>query len=203
MQFFFLNLGVRLIQEKLKSVVLVRDQRKVKLLFFVILREMLTLCSFYSCCIEAAFHFRCGPLPIFLKLLWVNMKVSPKQMKTNFQDILCIFFLIVLFLGYSLFFIVLFLGYSLYFFLIVLFLGYSLFLIVLFLGYSLYFFLQFYFQDIVYFFLIVLFLGYSLFFFLIVIFLGYSLYFFFLQFYFQCDNANNCCVIYLVTVIPS
>jgi len=75
--FSFKNLGVRLIQEKLKSVVLVIDQRKVKYLFFVILVEMLTLCSCYSYCIEAAFRFRCGPLPIFFKLSWVNMKVSP------------------------------------------------------------------------------------------------------------------------------
>jgi hypothetical protein len=89
---------VWLIQEKLQSVVLVRDQRKVKFLFFVILIEILTLCSFYSHCIEAAFNFRCGPLPIFFfKLSWMNMKVSPKQMKPNFR-ISSVFFLIVLFL---------------------------------------------------------------------------------------------------------
>ena len=77
---------MRLIEEKLKSVVLVRDQRKVKFLFFVILIEMLTLCSCYSYCIDAAFHFRYGPLPIFFfKLSWVNMKVSSKQMKPNLR----------------------------------------------------------------------------------------------------------------------
>jgi len=53
---------VGLIQEKLQSV---RDQRKVKFLFFVIPIEMLSLWSFYLYCIEAAFNFRCGPLPIF------------------------------------------------------------------------------------------------------------------------------------------
>jgi len=57
-----------------------------EILFFEIPIEMLTLCSFYSYCIEAAFHFRCGPLPIFFfKLLSVNLKVSPKQLKPNFR----------------------------------------------------------------------------------------------------------------------
>jgi hypothetical protein len=63
--YLFKNLGVRLIQENLKSVVLVRDQRKAKFLFFVILIEMLNLCSFYSYCVKATFNFRCGPLPVF------------------------------------------------------------------------------------------------------------------------------------------
>lgn len=76
---------MRLIQEKLKSVVLVRYQRKVEILFFVIHIEMLTLCSLYSYCIEAACRFRYGPLPFFFKRSWVNMKVSPKQMKPNFR----------------------------------------------------------------------------------------------------------------------